>query len=129
MMKHKKNQTGTAKAKRAPGSTTRKGRWSWLIFLLAVMTVIAAGLLGWLRSPEPAGIDRIGSTFAALRGDLMVTVTESGTIKARDTIDIRSEVWREGTIIRLVPEGTYITQEDVDAGRILVELDSSLRVR
>ncbi|MHC4434941.1 MAG: efflux RND transporter periplasmic adaptor subunit [Planctomycetota bacterium] len=128
MMKRKKNQTGTAKAKRAPGSTTRKGRWSWLIFLLAVMTVIAAGLLGWLRSPEPAVIDRIGSTFAALRGDLMVTVTESGTIKARDTIDIRSEVWREGTIIRLVPEGTYITQEDVDAGRILVELDSSSSV-
>ena len=125
MMKHKKSQTGTAKARRDSSSTTHKGRWSWLIVLLAVMTVSAAGLLGWLRSPEPAGIDRVGSTFAARKGDLMVRVIESGTIKARDTIDIRSEVWREGTIIRLVPEGTYITQEDVDAGRVLVELDSS----
>jgi multidrug resistance efflux pump len=52
-------------------------------------------------------------------------VTESGSIRARQTIDIRSEVYREATIISLVPEGTYITQEDVDAGKVLVELDSS----
>jgi hypothetical protein len=70
----------------------------------------------------------VGSTFAARKGDLVVTVTESGSIRARKTIDIRSEVYREATIISLVPEGTYITQEDVDADKVLVEFDSSSSV-
>ncbi len=63
------------------------------------------------------------------KGDLTVTVTESGSVRARKTIDIRSEVYREATIISLVPEGTYITQEDVDARKVIVELDSSSLVR
>jgi hypothetical protein len=67
----------------------------------------------------------VGSTFAACRGELIIAVTESGSIRARKTIDIRSEVYGEQTIIRLVPEGTYITQEDVDANMVIVELDSS----
>jgi multidrug resistance efflux pump len=81
-----------------------------------------------MRSPAPADAARVGSTFAARKDNLIITVTESGSIKARKTIDIRSEVWREATIISLVPEGTYITQEDVDAGKVLVELDSSTLV-
>ena len=125
MTRREKSQTGTAKAERGLSSTTHKGRRFWLIVLLAITTVSATVLLGWLRSPAPADVGRAGSTFAARKGDLVITVTESGSIKARQTIDIRSEVYGEATIIRLVPEGTYVTQADVDAGRVLVELDAS----
>jgi multidrug resistance efflux pump len=102
-----------------------KSRRFWLILLLAVIAVIAAVFSGRIRSPVSADAGRAGSTFTARKDDLVITVTESGSTKARQTIDIRSEVYREATIISLVPEGTYITQEDVDAGKVLVELDSS----
>ncbi len=78
-----------------------------------------------MRPRAPTDIGGAGSTFTARKGDLVITVVESGSIRARKTIDIRSEVYGEQTIISIVPEGTYITQEDVDAGKVLVELDSS----
>ncbi|MBL7189128.1 MAG: HlyD family efflux transporter periplasmic adaptor subunit [Phycisphaerae bacterium] len=124
MTRREKSQTGAAKGQRGISSTTHRGRRFWLIVLLAVIAVTAYVLLGRWRSPAPSDVGR-GSTFAALKGDLIVTVTESGGIKARQTIDIRSEVYGEATIISLVPEGTYITQEDVHAGKVIVELDAS----
>jgi len=125
MTRRERSQTGAAKWGWGLGSTTRTGGRSRLIVLLAIIAVTAFVFLGWWRSPAPSDVGRVGSTFAALKGDLVVTVIESGTIRARQTIDIRSEVWNEATIISIVPEGTYITQEDVDAGKVLVELDSS----
>ena len=96
----------------------------WIIFILAIVSVGVLALLGLLRTAAPhqnAGL----STFAVRRGDLTVTATESGSIKARDTIDIKSEVYGRSTIISIVPEGTYITREDVNNGKVLVEMDSS----
>ena len=34
-------------------------------------------------------------------------------------------IWEISKLISLVPEGTYITQEDVNNGKLLVELESS----
>jgi len=102
-----------------------RGKRPWMIFVLAVISVGVLALLGLLRTAVPHQNAAL-STFAVRRGDLTITVTESGSIKARDTIDIKSGVWGQAaTIISLVPEGTYITQEDVNNGKILVELDSS----
>ena len=103
----------------------RKGRRFRLILLLAVIAVASVVFSGWLRSPVSGDSGRAGSTFKARKDDLTITVTESGSTKANQTIDIRSEVYGEATIISIVPEGTYITKEDVDAGKLLVELDSS----
>ena len=122
MMTHGKRQTVAANGRRGLNSTTRKGGRSRLIVLLVVVAVTASVLFGWWRSPAPSDVGRAGSTFAARKGDLVVTVIESGSIRARQTIDIRSEVYGEATIISLVPEGTYITQEDVDSGKVIVEL-------
>jgi multidrug efflux pump subunit AcrA (membrane-fusion protein) len=77
------------------------------------------------------------STFTVRRDDLTITVTEAGSINARNTIDIKCEVeaGRMGgggmsgggvTILSIVPEGSYITPEDVNNGKVLVELDSSV---
>ena len=103
----------------------RKGRRFRLILLLAVIAVASVVFSGWVRSPVSGDSGRVGSTFKARKDDLTITVTESGSTKANQTIDIRSEVYGEATIISIVPEGTYITKEDVDAGKLLVELDSS----
>jgi HlyD family secretion protein len=54
-----------------------------------------------------------------------VKLTENGSIRARKTIDIKCERDDGGTILNIVPEGTYITQEDVDNGKVLIELDAA----
>jgi HlyD family secretion protein len=63
--------------------------------------------------------------FTVKRGDLTISVTESGDVKPINSIDIMSEVEGETTLISIVDEGTYITPEDVNNGKILAELDSS----
>lgn len=98
-----------------------------VLILVAAAAVVAIGLFGFLRqiaggsdsSQEGTGL------FAVKRGDLAITVTESGSIKAVKTVDIKSEVEGMATIVNIVPEGTVITQEDVNDGKVLAELDSS----
>jgi multidrug efflux pump subunit AcrA (membrane-fusion protein) len=63
--------------------------------------------------------------FTVKRGDLTISVTESGDIRPVNSIDITSQVEGETTLISIVDEGTYITPEDVNNGKILAELDSS----
>jgi HlyD family secretion protein len=59
-------------------------------------------------------------TFEVKRGPLRISVTESGTIQAREQIIIKSEVEGRTTILSLVEEGTRVKE-----GYLLVELDSS----
>ncbi len=125
MAKQPKNQEETASEPRQFGLATRRAKRFWLIVFVAVLAAVPFGFLQWGRSPASSGGSSVGSTFAARMGDLVVKVVESGNIRARQTIDIRSEVYGEATIIRLIPEGTYVTQEDVAAGKVLVELDAS----
>ncbi|MCX5635058.1 MAG: efflux RND transporter periplasmic adaptor subunit [Planctomycetota bacterium] len=63
--------------------------------------------------------------FTVERGPLIIRDTVSGDIKALNSVDIKSEVEGRTTIISIVPEGTVITPEDVNNGKILFELDSS----
>jgi len=100
-----------------------KRLWLILIFAAAVLTVWV--FWGSMRKAGSAAASNRLSTFPVRRDDLTITVTEGGSIKARKQIDIKSEVYGRATIISIVPEGTYITREDVDSGKVLVELDSS----
>jgi len=62
-------------------------------------------------------------TAKARRGPLTITVTKGGTLQARESLVIKSEVDGSHAILFVVPEGTIITDEDVEEGRVLVELD------
>ena len=68
--------------------------------------------------------DDVG-TFIAKRSDMTIKVVESGNVKARNAVEIRSEVEGRTTIVSVVPEGTIITEQDVKDGKILVELEAS----
>ncbi len=59
-------------------------------------------------------------TYTAKRGPLRISVTESGTIQAREKIVVKNEVEGQATIIYLIEEGT-----EVKKGDLLIELDSS----
>ncbi|MGQ9592728.1 MAG: efflux RND transporter periplasmic adaptor subunit, partial [Planctomycetota bacterium] len=59
-------------------------------------------------------------TYRVVRGDLRVSFTERGEIKAAKSVEVISQVEGLSRIVSVVPEGTY-----VEAGDTLVELDSS----
>jgi multidrug resistance efflux pump len=106
-----------------------RGKRLGVILVLAAIAVAALVLsLTLKRIKGTASSDNRPSTFTVRRDDLRITVTEGGSIRARKTIEVKCEVdaGREGVrITSIVPEGTYITQEDVNNGKVLVRLDSA----
>jgi HlyD family secretion protein len=98
-----------------------------LLVFICVAAVVSIGILAFFnKKPGDSGSsDSRTGLFAVKRGDLTISVTESGSIKAVNTKDIKSEVEGRSTIVSIVPEGTMITAEDVNDGKVLVELDSS----
>ncbi len=59
-------------------------------------------------------------TYTVERGPLLISVTESGTIRSQQAQVIKSEVEGRRTIISLIDEGKHVKPDD-----LLVELDSS----
>jgi HlyD family secretion protein len=98
-----------------------------LLILTSVAVVVAIGVFGFLRQRAGGSDDSNPSTglYIVKRGDLTISVTESGSIKSIKSEDIKSKVEGRATIVNIVPEGTTITAEDVNNGKVLVELDSS----
>jgi len=101
-------------------------RWS-IAVVIVLFGVTGVSVFGYWRYGTQGATGDTGEAglFTVKRDDLIVSVTESGDIKAVDSTDIKSEVEGRPTIVNIVPEGTYISQEDVDNGKVLVELDSS----
>ena len=61
--------------------------------------------------------------YAVRRGNLDITVLTSGSLETASPTNIVQKIGRSAKIINIVPEGTVITQADIDAGRVLVEFD------
>jgi HlyD family secretion protein len=98
-----------------------------LIIIITATVIIALGAFGFFRQ-KTGGSD--GSNpgtglFTVEQGDLTISVTESGDIKAVNSVDIKSKVEGRNAIVNIVPEGTIITPEDVNDGKVLVEMESS----
>jgi len=104
-----------------------KRRRGWAVVLLIAAGVTVSVLLAATR--EVVSDDVNADTVTVRRGVLTITVTEGGSIRAHNSIQYKCQVERrrgvEVTILNIVPAGTYVTQEDVDNGMVLVELDSS----
>lgn len=64
-------------------------------------------------------------TVPVRRGDMVVKVTKGGSLQAMDSLIIKCELNGRAQITELISEGTILTQEDVQQGRILVQLDVS----
>ncbi|MBE0535761.1 MAG: efflux RND transporter periplasmic adaptor subunit [Phycisphaerae bacterium] len=97
------------------------------IVLVLIAAVVILGVMAARGRLAKSG-SSLGATFAAKRGDLTITVTEGGSIRAGKSIEYKCEVQRRGvdvTILSVVAAGAYITQADVDNGMVLVKLDSS----
>jgi RND family efflux transporter MFP subunit len=94
------------------------------VVLVVVLVLVLAGVGWWFLGRGP-GASTETPVWTVARGPLRVTVLEGGSLQSLRPEVISSEVEGEAKIISIVPEGTVITPEDVAAGKILVELDSS----
>lgn len=102
-------------------STNSKSSMRWvvpaaLVGAVAVLAVIA----GLMSRSSAATTTSTAPTYAVTRGPLVISVSEPGTIKARQQEIIKSEVEGMATILYLIPEGTVAKKGD-----LLCELDAS----
>ena len=89
---------------------------------MATSLILALIAGGWwyFSGAEDDGYD--GPTRPVARGPLTISITESGTIEAREKVVLKCEVdERSTTITYIIPEGTM-----VEEGDLLVELDASV---
>ncbi|HUU10412.1 MAG TPA: HlyD family efflux transporter periplasmic adaptor subunit [Phycisphaerae bacterium] len=84
--------------------------------------ILAVGVVGvWaLLGSGGAKTTAAGETARATRDRLVVTITESGEIDAKRSVDIRCEVEGQSTILWVIEEGNLVKKGDK-----LVELDSA----
>jgi HlyD family secretion protein len=108
-------------SKTVTGFIRNQPRWR---FIAAAIILVAAIL--WLSRGAKSAANL--PTFAARRGPLDVTVMEGGSLKALESQEVKCEVrvGYQGTkILRIVPEGYFVTDDDVRTNKVLCELDSS----
>ena len=87
---------------------------------LVVVACVAVISFGPDFGSQQSGLDPALPTFEVKRGPLVISVTESGTIQARDLVVLKNEVEGQTTIIFLKEEGTL-----AEKGELLVQLDAS----
>ena len=104
----------------------KKRKHSIWILIIAVIVVVVTSIMavGWIKNGRTKNTNT-AATYSVERGDLTISVTESGSLKAMNAVDILSEVEGRTTIVSIVEEGEYITAEDVNDKKLLIELDSS----
>ncbi|HWH72244.1 MAG TPA: hypothetical protein VNT26_22975, partial [Candidatus Sulfotelmatobacter sp.] len=97
----------------------------WRLFALLAVLLGAAGLWFWRSGAKSASS---APNFVARRGPLEISILEGGSLQALESQESKCEVrvGYQGTkILKIVDEGYQVTEEDVQNGKVLVELDSS----
>ena len=112
-------ETQSSQGRGTAGDSGSHGRW-WRRGLLAIGVVAvvasAAALIPGARSPRQIGAKL---TYTITRGDLVVTVTEQGTLESSNNTEIKCKVRGYSTVIWVIEGGT-----EVKAGDELVRLDT-----
>ncbi len=100
------------------GNPRRAGQLVWPTLIVIAILAVGAGIATWLASER--GPVYAGPTAEVRRGDLTISVTESGSLRNRDLEIVSNRVEGRTTILWIIEEGQY-----VQPGDLLVELDSS----
>jgi len=109
-----------------PGNSTLHNLLSrrLLWWPVAIVGVILPGAY-FLNAGAKSG--NVGTTFVARRGPLDITVLQGGAIEPEEKGEIKCEVTGgQGVkILKIVEEGYQISDDDVKAKKVLIELDSA----
>lgn len=83
--------------------------------------LLCALLLSGCRKKTSTSIQ---DAYTVVRGNLDITVLESGTLDTVVSNDIVQKIRQTAKILEIVDEGTTITAEDVQNGRVLVRFET-----
>ncbi len=107
-------------------ANTRHGKTKRIVIITVAIFVL---VLFWMyyRGRESRLALRSGgdSFYPAARQDMTISFIEAGSIKAKKAVSIRSEVEGNTSIVSIIPEGTILTEDDVEKGTVILELDTS----
>lgn len=109
-------------------TTGKKRKSARRIILFIIIFVLISLVFGFSHFwSDSESISSNIELYTIKQGDLNISVVENGSIKSIRSKTIKAPRLTEylTSIVNIVPEGTYITQEDVNNGMVLVELDSS----
>jgi len=94
-------------------------RFKWVAIITLILALAGGGgYLAFFAGADASATDAIYAPVS--EGPLVISINESGSIKPRQQLIIKSEVEGRSTILYLVPEGTR-----VEKGQVLVELDTA----
>ena len=97
--------------------------------IIAGVTVAAAVaiFLGLRGGGKGESAEKDMPVADAQKGDLVIDVLEGGNIQALNFLEFRNVVKLPNgvTILEIIDEGYYVTEEDVAKGKVLVRLDQS----
>ncbi len=89
-----------------------------------ITTVLVVGLIGWFSLKPREDAARVDMDTAhlcrAARGDLVVSILQSGELNAKSSRHILNEAFRDAKITEIVEDGSTVTN-----GQLLFELESS----
>ncbi|MGB7346046.1 MAG: HlyD family efflux transporter periplasmic adaptor subunit [Pirellulaceae bacterium] len=88
---------------------------------LLVVALIAAGIAvaSYLLGTGAAPLASSGSTHTVTRGELLVTITEQGTLESSNNTEIKCRVRGDNTITSVIQSGA-----EVQSGDLLLELET-----
>lgn len=98
----------------------RKNIIRWVVVAGVVGGGAAVGLGAKYLSGNQRQTQTASPTFAVAKGPLTISVSEAGTVRARQVEIIKSEVEGSATILFLVPEGSRVKKGD-----LIFELDAT----
>jgi HlyD family secretion protein len=118
MLTDKQPETQNLQAGSHPKGSPGVGRWKRSLLAIGVIAVLLSVvvLIPRASSSRQTGPER---THTITRGDLIVTVTEQGTLESADNTEIKCKVRGESTIIWVIEGGT-----EVKPGDELIRLDT-----
>jgi HlyD family secretion protein len=84
-----------------------------VVAVVAVLGIGTAATWTFAGGDAAAGGGPVASTFAVRRGDLDITITENGTLVAKESKKVVPEFRGEGKIVFLLEEGKVVQEGDV----------------
>ena len=114
-----RDDTGSAAALPPVRRRRRFPRWLVIVCMLLAAAVLVATTVGSRLISDPAATGNY-LTEKARKADLVISITEDGTLESSHNTDIKCEVQGGSTILWIVRDGT-----DVKKGDELVRLDSA----
>lgn len=113
--KSKQKEIETAIGIGAGQGAGRMRRWG---LIAGLVVLLGGGFYWWLQTREEAGTAPAYRTEAAMRGDVTVTITATGTVEPTNVVDISSEL--SGTIAEVLVD----FNDPVTDGQVLARLDT-----